>query len=199
MIRHTSSPASAVIMLATIIMVAEFMIMAVIEGFFRADMSSQFFALFWELLDPLLLVIIVSPALYFMVLRPMARQQAQLQQQFDELTIAAVAFETQEGIFVADAETNIIKVNHAFTVLTGYDSVEVRGKTAASFNSGQQDDEFYRRLWESVKLTGSWCGEIWSRRKNGEAPLEGLTITAVRASDGDVQRAVGSGFVVTER
>ena len=37
-----------------------------------------------------------------------------------ELRIAAIAFESQEGMSVADADNVILRVNHAFTNITGY-------------------------------------------------------------------------------
>lgn len=37
-----------------------------------------------------------------------------------ELRIAAAAFETHDAILITDANSNIIRVNHAFTTITGY-------------------------------------------------------------------------------
>jgi hypothetical protein len=45
--------------------------------------------------------------------------------------------------------------------------------------SGKRDAEFYRGLWDSVKEKGSWQGEIWDRRKNGEVYPKWLSITAI--------------------
>ena len=46
------------------------------------------------------------------------------------------------------------------------------------FSSGHHNAAFYRRLWRSVLSTGSWEGEIWNQRKNGELFPEWLTISA---------------------
>lgn len=101
-----------------------------------------------------------------------------------QLRIAATAFESQEGMLVTDAENVILRVNHAFTKITGYSADEVIGKTPALLNSGRQNKAFYSAMWESIDRTGAWEGEIWNRRKNGEVYPEHLTITVVQDSAG---------------
>ncbi len=49
-----------------------------------------------------------------------------------ELRIAAAAFESQEGMLVTDANNIIIKVNQAFTNITGYTASEAVGQTPQS-------------------------------------------------------------------
>ena len=52
------------------------------------------------------------------------------------------------------------------------------GQTPRLLKSGRHDAAFYAAMWESIKRNGSWQGEIWNRRKNGEIYPEWLTITA---------------------
>lgn len=106
------------------------------------------------------------------------RKQAEI-----EFKIAATVFESQEGMIVTDPEGNILRVNRAFTKITGYAAEEVIGKTPRLLKSGRHDAAFYAVMWESVHRTGAWGGEIWNRRKNGEIYPERLTITAVKNSE----------------
>jgi len=55
--------------------------------------------------------------------------------------IAAVAFETQDGIMISDANGNIMRVNQAFQNITGYNSEEVIGQNPRMFQSGRHDLE----------------------------------------------------------
>lgn len=96
-----------------------------------------------------------------------------------ELRIAATAIEAQEGIMITDAKNCILRVNRAFTQLTGYSSIEVIGKTPAMLKSGRHDDAFYHAMWEKLIPEKYWQGEVWDRRKNGEIYPKWLTITAV--------------------
>lgn len=115
------------------------------------------------------------------------------------LRIAAAAFESQEGMMVTDARGVILQVNQAFSASTGYDADEVVGKTPTMFKSGRHDAAFYRQMWASIRETGSWQGEIWDRRKNGEIYPKWLTISAVTDESGEVTHYVGTHFDITER
>ncbi len=113
--------------------------------------------------------------------------------------VAAVAFETQEGMLITDHNARILRVNSAFTELTGYAAEEAIGKTPALLKSGRHDRAFYQRLWRSLREEGSWQGEIWNRRKNGELYPEWLTITAVRCDNDDICHYVGTFLDMSQR
>lgn len=117
-----------------------------------------------------------------------------------ELRIAAAAFESQEGILVTDANNIIIKVNQAFTNITGYTAKEAIGQSPQILlRSGRQDTAFYTAMWDSIHHIGAWQGEIWNRRKNGEVYPEWLTITAVKSVDGTITHYVATFTDITER
>ncbi len=116
-----------------------------------------------------------------------------------ELKIAATAFEAQEGMLVTDAAAVILRVNRAFTRLTGYSNEEAAGKTPALLKSGRQDAEFYRNMWEQLAHNKFWEGEIWNRRKDGTICPEWLAITAVCDEAGKITHYVGSFVDISER
>ncbi|MFH0933810.1 MAG: PAS domain S-box protein, partial [Pseudomonadota bacterium] len=115
------------------------------------------------------------------------------------LRIAAIAFETEEGMMVTDGNARIIRVNQAFTRITGYSVEEALGQSPAMLKSERQDDAFYQRMWQSLRENNSWQGEIWDRRKNGEVYPEWLTITAVMGKNGKVTNYVGTFVDFTDR
>ncbi|MCX7192720.1 MAG: EAL domain-containing protein [Proteobacteria bacterium] len=115
-----------------------------------------------------------------------------------ELRIAA-AFESQEGMLITDANGVILRVNQAFTETTGYTAEEAVGQTPGILKSGRHKADFYLAMWETIHRTGSWQGEIWDRRKNGEIYPKWLTITAVKGDNGAVTHYVGSHVDITER
>jgi len=116
-----------------------------------------------------------------------------------DLRIAAAAFETRDGMIVTDLDSVILRVNLAFTRLTGYSAEEAVGKTPVILRSGRQDKEFYRQMWVVLLRDRYWEGEIWNRRKNGEIFPEWLTITAVPGPDGRVANYVAIFTDITER
>ena len=103
-----------------------------------------------------------------------------------DLRIAAIAFETQGAMFITDANQVILKVNQAFTRITGYSAEESVGQTPALLKSGHQDAQFYQEMWENLDRDGYWQSEIWNRRKCGDVYPERITITAVVNAEGNV-------------
>jgi diguanylate cyclase (GGDEF)-like protein/PAS domain S-box-containing protein len=115
-----------------------------------------------------------------------------------ELRIAATAFESQEGMSIADADQVILKINKAFTRITGYSPEEAVGQTHAMLKSDRQDTGFYQALQHTLKQNGYWEGEIWNRRKNGEIYPEWLSITAVRDADNQITNYVAAFTDITK-
>jgi len=116
-----------------------------------------------------------------------------------DLHIAAIAFESQDGMIVTDAQRTILRVNHAFTAISGYAAVEVIGKTPRILQSGRHDADFYSAMWSTIQAAGVWHGEVWNRRKNGEIYPEQITITAVKAGTGQVTHYVAVLRDITQR
>jgi diguanylate cyclase (GGDEF)-like protein/PAS domain S-box-containing protein len=115
------------------------------------------------------------------------------------LSVAAIAFEIEEGMIVTDQDEVIIRVNRVFTKLTGYSAEEAIGKNLSMLKSDHQDAEFYPRMREILYRDNYWQGEIWNRRKNEEIYPEWLTITAVVGKDGKITNYICAFFDITER
>lgn len=102
------------------------------------------------------------------------------------------------GIIVTDENVRILAANRAFGQITGYESGQAIGHTPALLKSGRQDEGFYQRMWETIRNTGHWEGEIWNRRHNGEIYPEWLSIAAIRDSQGRVVNYLGIFTDLTE-
>ncbi len=115
-----------------------------------------------------------------------------------ELRIAATAFESQESMMIADADRVILRVNRAFTEDTGYSAEEIVGQTPHILRSDRHDEAFYAAMWDTIHRAGTWQGEIWGRRKNGEIYPKWLNVSAVKRDDGVVTHYVGSHSDITD-
>lgn len=102
-------------------------------------------------------------------------------------------------MLITDAGRRILRVNQAFTRITGYALDDLAGQSPSILKSGRHDAMFYSAMWASIKTTGSWQGEIWNRRKNGEVYPEWLTISAVTNGSGTVTHYVGTLTDITLR
>jgi diguanylate cyclase (GGDEF)-like protein/PAS domain S-box-containing protein len=116
-----------------------------------------------------------------------------------ELRIAAIAFEAQECMMVADAQRVILRVNQAFTQITGYEPRDVVGKTPDILSSGWHDEKFFAAMRSELASQGRWEGEVWSRRKDGEIYPQWLNITAVTDTGGNVTNYVATFVDITHR
>ena len=67
-------------------------------------------------------------------------------------------------------------MNGAFSVITGYSADEVLGRPPSVLKSGRHPPEFYSGLWAEINRSGSWSGEIWNRRRNGEIYPQWLNV-----------------------
>jgi diguanylate cyclase (GGDEF)-like protein/PAS domain S-box-containing protein len=117
-----------------------------------------------------------------------------------ELRIAATAFESQHGMLVTDGDWRILRVNQAFTDMSGYAAHEAIGqRPALLLGSGHHDAAFYDAMNAALRHSGTWQGEVWDRRKNGDVFPVWLTITAVKDEAGQVTHYVDGMIDITER
>jgi PAS domain S-box-containing protein len=106
--------------------------------------------------------------------------------------VAAIAFESELGMIVTDAERTILRINKTFTRITGYSAEDAVGRTPRLHSSGHQSAAFYDAMNQCIQREGSWQGEVWNRRKNGEIYPVWLSITTVKDDDGNITNYVGS-------
>ncbi|WP_341677067.1 ATP-binding protein [Niveibacterium sp. SC-1] len=127
------------------------------------------------------------------------RREEQLAARAELETAARVFDSAYDGILITDAERRILRVNRAFTKITGFTEDEVRGRAPSAVAPELHDGPFYELIWDSVGEHGVWDGEVLSRRKNGEIFPQQLTVSAVRDTEGKISNYIGLFSDITER
>lgn len=137
----------------------------------------------------------------YLDLLPMVIERALHQHHLEaQMRLAAKVFENAgEGILVTDRQGKIITVNQAFTDITGYAAAEIIGQTLERLLAGPADFGGLWGIWASLRKTGEWQGEIWNRRKNGEAFPAWLTLRGVDDQQGRIANYVGMFTDITFR
>lgn len=90
-----------------------------------------------------------------------------------------------EGVMVTDGASRIVSVNPSFTTITGYPAEEAIGRNPAFLGSDSEPPGLYREILACLGGGASWQGEVPNRRKDGTPLLLWLSMTPMRAADGD--------------
>lgn len=126
------------------------------------------------------------------LLKTLAQRDKVAKDHEEALRIAAVAFESQVGIVVTDANHRFLRVNRAFTQITGYEPLQTQGESVALLGSDQHCPSFYEAVWRDAKHLGVWQGDMWIKRRTGtDCPVR-ISISAVKNEAGEVTHYVGN-------
>ncbi len=104
---------------------------------------------------------------------------------------------SMEGIFICDANNNIVSVNPAFERITGYPASEVQGRNPRILASDLDDHFFHTPLWHQQLKDDLWQGELMNQHADGSSYCAQVTITLNRNKQGRVQHYIGNLVDVT--
>ncbi|MEN3373640.1 EAL domain-containing protein [Dechloromonas sp. ZS-1] len=139
---------------------------------------------------------IEGEALYLLTIDDLTRQQ----EYEDSLALAQQVFDNAaEAVMITDAENRIVRINSAFTRITGWTAEESLGRNPSFLSSGKQSPEFYREMWQTLSEAGVWQGEVVNRRRSGQYYPEWLSISTVRNRQGKVTHYLAIFSDISER
>lgn len=104
-----------------------------------------------------------------------------------------------DGILITDNNQTIIKINDAFTNISGYSLKDVKGKTPKIFSSGWHDNLFYKTMWNEINKKGQWKGEMHDRKKNGESYIAEINIISLHNNNGCLTNYISIIKDITEK
>ena len=113
--------------------------------------------------------------------------------------LRAAVEQSANTVAITDIRGNIEYANPAFEKATGYTAAEAIGKTHRMLKSGEQDAEFYRHLWTTIRSGKIWQGEFHNRRKDGSLYWELATISPIQSDKGETVRYLAIKEDITER
>jgi hypothetical protein len=90
-----------------------------------------------------------------------------------------------QGRSMNDPFGSICAFDAAFSATAGYCRTEAVGSDPRMLSSGLQALESYQLSAKQADDVGTWCGEIFNRRKNGQVGFEWATIKEVQNVMGD--------------
>jgi PAS domain S-box-containing protein len=176
--------AKLLVMLTATVFLEELLVMLILDRLPHLSKMAEF------LLDAGLLTVLIFPALYFLVYRPMLRNITELKQTQENLHTVSVAFESKDPILITDVHANILRANKAFLKMSGYSPEELIGQNPRVFKTDRYGEEYYKRMWNQLLRNGSWSGESRIRDKYGNEFSLGMVITAVKNDQKEITHYV---------
>ncbi|MFT5717882.1 MAG: PAS domain S-box-containing protein [Oleiphilaceae bacterium] len=102
----------------------------------------------------------------------------------DDLGLVATVFEeSKEAIMVTNADLKVIKVNKAFSDISGYSTQEIIGQHALILQSDKHEASFYQQIWDQLEKQEQWQGEVFNKHKNGDIYSQWLSITVIKDTE----------------
>ena len=95
-----------------------------------------------------------------------------------------------DAVMITDASGIIIRVNPAFTRLTGHAADDVAGRPCAELHRDPYAAEFQAAFWRQLRRSGHSAGRFWSHRKSGEEYCGWQTASSIRDARGHTVRYV---------
>lgn len=87
----------------------------------------------------------------------------------EDLALSARVFDDAlHGIAITDPQGTVLRVNQAFTRITGYAREDVVDRSIALLQA-DKDGRGMEEIWRSVTQEGRWQGDLWMRRRDGTA------------------------------
>ena len=107
--------------------------------------------------------------------------------------------QSSETIVITDTEGTIRYVNPAFEKITGYTRGETIGRNPRFLKSGEQDESFYRGMWETISAGRNWRGRFINKKKDGSLFIEDASISPVVDASGAIVNYVSVRRDITEQ
>jgi len=89
-------------------------------------------------------------------------------------------------VLITDKSGKIIRINHAFSRVFGYNETELSGVLPKVLSSGLVKRETYNELWQNLNTTGHWEGQLIDKTKSGDTVIVKTVINAIKDHRGEV-------------
>jgi diguanylate cyclase (GGDEF)-like protein/PAS domain S-box-containing protein len=112
--------------------------------------------------------------------------------QAEELHVAHMVYQAiGEAVVITDTSGHILATNDAFEKMSEIGQEQLVALSLFNLCSDRQSPFMYQRMMQTMASQGSWQGEVFYRRKNGEEYVKWLHLTSISDQKGEPYRYVG--------
>ena len=119
--------------------------------------------------------------------------------QDNELKLSSYAFDSSSPMLITDDKNIIIKVNQAFCKILSYSKDELLGQNPRIFKTAHQDKSLVEDIWNNLKINGTWSGDVYNKKANGDLIALRSTITSIKNDDGKVTNYLAQYMDISEQ
>ena len=102
------------------------------------------------------------------------------------------------SIIITDPEGKMEFVNDALCEITAYSREELIGQNPRILKSGEQQESFYKEMWDTILRGETWHGEFHNKKKNGELYWANTVISPLLDEEGKIIQFVATEDDITE-
>ena len=113
--------------------------------------------------------------------------------------LSTAVHQSPSVIAITNIKGNLEYVNPKFTELTGYTLDEAKGLNPRVLKSGEQPDEMYKELWQTISSSKEWHGEFHNKKKNGELFWESASVSPIFDKKGKITNYIKVAEDISER
>jgi len=115
------------------------------------------------------------------------------------LQLSKATEQSPVSILITDLRGNIEYVNPKFLDLTGYSLEEVIGQNPKILKSGEQQQDFYKKMWQIITSGKDWSGHLHNKKKNGDLFWESAIISPIKNESGEITHYLAVKEDITEK
>jgi PAS domain S-box-containing protein len=113
--------------------------------------------------------------------------------------LSKVVSQADDIVFITDIDGNIEYVNSSFIKTTGFGPDEIIGKNPRILKSGEMDNEYYKKLWNTILTGETFKDVVINKNKDGGLFFYEQTITPLRNDNNEITHFASTGRDITER
>ena len=126
-------------------------------------------------------------------------EMAERQQAEDQMRmLSSIVEHTSDVVCVTDRNGIIQYVNPGFEEVTGYRRDEAIGRKTNILKSGKHDQEFYRRMWETLLEGRAFRDVLLNKKKDDSLYFEDKTVLPLRDNQGQITHFISTGKDISE-
>jgi len=120
-----------------------------------------------------------------------------IEKEIQKLSVAVE--QSPSAIAITDLGGRLEYVNRKFTELTGYTREAAMGQNPRILKSGEQPDEMYKELWDTITSGNVWRGEFHNKRRNGDLFWEAASVSPILDNRGRIINYIKVAEDITEQ